>query len=212
MDAVIRKYDHVAARYDRRWARYLTDTARYLAACLDGPPPHTILDAPCGSGWFTRCLAEKYPDAHLIGVDGSYGMLSQARIECAPHPRIRLIHAVVEALPLAAMSCEWVLCANTFHYFPHPLLVLEEFRRIITPSGRLVIVDWCRESIRSCAINRWLQWRDPTHVKTYTRFELQRLLEEAGFVTQRTECFRASWFLGWRIWDMMLVIAQPREV
>lgn len=39
----------------------------------------TVLDAGCGSGRVTQALAERLPDGHVIGVDGSAAMIAAAR-------------------------------------------------------------------------------------------------------------------------------------
>ena len=42
------------------------------------PPPPTLVDLGCGPGNITLRLAQAFPDARVIGVDGSAAMLAVA--------------------------------------------------------------------------------------------------------------------------------------
>lgn len=50
-----------------------------LLARIPNPRPKTVYDLGCGTGSITRILAERWPDARIVGIDGSASMLDQAR-------------------------------------------------------------------------------------------------------------------------------------
>src|SRR5262245_48263896 len=50
-----------------------------LMARIPVPAPRTIIDLGCGAGNVTRLLAERWPQARVIGVDNSAAMLAAAR-------------------------------------------------------------------------------------------------------------------------------------
>jgi trans-aconitate 2-methyltransferase len=52
---------------------------RIGAAFGAAPAPRAIFDLGCGTGNTTRLLAERWPAADLVGVDGSADMLARAR-------------------------------------------------------------------------------------------------------------------------------------
>lgn len=49
------------------------------------PPPASIVDLGCGTGSHTLELAERWPEARVLGIDSSAEMLAAA----TPHPRVR---------------------------------------------------------------------------------------------------------------------------
>src|SRR5215813_4298632 len=50
-----------------------------LDAASGARPGHAIYDLGCGAGNISRILAERFPQAHVIGVDSSEEMLAKAR-------------------------------------------------------------------------------------------------------------------------------------
>lgn len=50
-----------------------------LVARIHTPSPHRVLDLGCGPGELTLALAERWPGAHVVGLDSSPEMLARAR-------------------------------------------------------------------------------------------------------------------------------------
>lgn len=53
--------------------------AHDLVAALPSLTPRTVMDLGCGAGHLARLLADRWPDADVLGVDGSPAMLERAR-------------------------------------------------------------------------------------------------------------------------------------
>jgi SAM-dependent methyltransferase len=64
-------------------------------------------------------------------------MLAQARLRV---PGIPLVRATAKSLPWRAESFDHVFCINAFHHFPDKKAFLSEARRILRPSGKILIV------------------------------------------------------------------------
>ncbi len=87
----------ISARPESDWdtALYLkfeaerTQPARDLLARVDSAP-RRIVDLGCGPGTSTRLLAERFPQAEILGVDNSEPMLAEARRRL---PEVRFEHA-----------------------------------------------------------------------------------------------------------------------
>ncbi|MCH8237725.1 MAG: methyltransferase domain-containing protein, partial [Proteobacteria bacterium] len=65
-----------------------------LLARIDIDSPETVFDLGCGPGNVTALLAERWPEAHITGVDGSAPMLARAGAE---HPGISWLEADLAA-------------------------------------------------------------------------------------------------------------------
>jgi len=73
-----RKFSRAAATYDEH-ANVQKEAAARLAALLPEAAPATILELGCGTGNYTRRLAERYPSARLTALDFAAAMLAVAR-------------------------------------------------------------------------------------------------------------------------------------
>ncbi len=73
-----------------RFAQERTRPAAELLARVDLSGPAHVVDLGCGPGNSTELLAERFPQAQILGVDNSAAMLEQAR---AHLPQLAFAHA-----------------------------------------------------------------------------------------------------------------------
>ncbi len=130
--------------------RALSLPADAIEAALLGMLPQgklgRVLDVGTGTGRLLELLAPRV--ASGLGVDASRTMLALARVRLARH---ELGHCSVRmadmyALPLPDASFDLVLLQMVLHYAEEPAAVVEEARRVLTPGGRLVVVDLARHA------------------------------------------------------------------
>ena len=143
-------FDRAARRYDLLtglnpgYHRHLADAARELAARLDPDAPATLLDLGCGSGASTAALLGALPNAAVVAVDASAGMLEQARAKRWP-ASVRFVHAEAEQLPdLGLAPSDGAIAAYLFRNVPaegrdH---VLQLVREQLGPGGWLVVQEY----------------------------------------------------------------------
>jgi len=62
-----------------RFAQERTRPASDLLARVEHPGPAQVVDLGCGPGNSTELLAQRFPQAQILGVDNSAAMLAQAR-------------------------------------------------------------------------------------------------------------------------------------
>ncbi|RKR73602.1 methyltransferase domain-containing protein [Frondihabitans australicus] len=55
------------------------------------PGPRRVVDLGCGPGSLTRTLAERWPDAEVVGVDSSLDMIRQARSQADLPPNLSFV-------------------------------------------------------------------------------------------------------------------------
>ena len=165
--------------YDLRpvqWAIYRPVQEAVLGE-LRRPPARRILDVGCGTGILTERLARQL-DAELVcGCDFSMGMLEQA-VARRSGPWVQ---ADAQHLPVAEGAVDVVVSTESFHWFPDPDAALAELRRVLVPSGRLLVgvVNMRGASMSRAASAFAARFGEPA--QWTTRAEMKRRVERAGF-------------------------------
>jgi ubiquinone/menaquinone biosynthesis C-methylase UbiE len=160
--------------------------------------PARCLDAGCGYGRLALPLANRYPRASVIGLDGSIvsirlfeEQLRRAGTGCVGD---------IASLPFADASFDLVIMVTALMYLPdasRQLAALRELVRILHPEGRGVVIEnhrvggWISDGVRR--LGEYLHASGSAHVTiaatTFDGAELDRLLAQAGArVTRRTGC------------------------
>lgn len=98
-----REFAYWASPYSRR------ETAATLRA-LDADKAHTALDLGCGTGRYTRLLAERC--RAVLAVDFSLGSLGWLARENTPAPNVGLVHGDITRLRLAPRGFHRVLATT----------------------------------------------------------------------------------------------------
>lgn len=106
-----------------------------LGAALDrlDRPPGLVLDLGTGTGKAARLVAERFPEAEVVGVDLAPAMIEQAR-ELLPAElagRVRFEVADASALRFEDSAFDLVVLLNMIPFFP-------ELARVTAPEGSLV--------------------------------------------------------------------------
>ncbi|HEY1648100.1 MAG TPA: metalloregulator ArsR/SmtB family transcription factor [Terracidiphilus sp.] len=138
-------------------------------------PPVTIADLGAGEGSFALLLAQRA--VRVIAVDSSAKMIEVGREEARRNgvPNIDFRLGDMEELPLADAEVDLVFFSQSLHHALHPQRALEEAARILTPNGRIVILDLAKhrfEEAREMYVDEWLG---------FTESELESMLQKAGF-------------------------------
>ena len=142
--------------------------AFYESSC----PGLAVLDLGCGTGWFTRKLADYGQIESLSGVDLSPGMLNQAR-KNGP-AGIDWIVGDAEHLPLPDNSVDVIFSNLMIQWCDDPGAVFRECRRILRSGGYLMISTLLDGTLRELKA-AW-QAADPEH-EHVNRFETELALQ-----------------------------------
>ncbi len=112
-----------------------------LCEVLGLAPSSTILDVGAGTGKYSRALADL--GFQVNAVEPSEVMRAQS----LPHPRVKMIAAVAEEIPLPAASADGAVIVLALHHFSHREKALAEILRIIG-RGPLVIFTFQPREMR----------------------------------------------------------------
>ena len=147
------RYDSGARLYARFWAPVLHRSAEAVldrVVGLDGAPIGRLLDLGTGTGVLARAAARRFPEADIIGVDFSRGMLAVARALAeeelgARNGRLEWVEADAARLPLGDASVDAVITSFVLQLVPQRQPVYREVRRVLRPGGRFAFVTWCAD-------------------------------------------------------------------
>jgi ubiquinone/menaquinone biosynthesis C-methylase UbiE len=152
--AVPAAFDAGAAAYDRLvganpgYHANLRLTARRMRVPGRGRGLR-LLDAGCGTGASTAALLTVAPEAEIIAVDASHGMLDVAQAKPWP-ASVRFVHAAVEELAEHGITGPFdaILAAYLVRNLPDPDGQLRAFRTLLRPGGTLAVHEY---SVRDSA-------------------------------------------------------------
>jgi ubiquinone/menaquinone biosynthesis C-methylase UbiE len=127
--AMRRQFDRLAPVWD---AQRRPDSFAPVEAALDRlpAPPRRVLDLGTGTGSVARIVAERFPDADVIGVDISPRMLDEARRR-TDSSRVSYQQADAERLPFEDASFDLVTLGNMIPFF-------DELARVVAPGGHVM--------------------------------------------------------------------------
>jgi len=103
-----------------------------------------LLDVACGRGGYGIEIARR-TGARLIGIDFSEVALQQARLRGArllPAGRAEFHNGSLDATGLPTGIADAIMCIDAVQFAEPPLSAMLEFRRLLTPGGRLVMTCW----------------------------------------------------------------------
>lgn len=103
-----------------------------------------ILDIGTGPGHLLLALQKVMPEARLVGIDISPGMVAQARRNLKKHrqdTQIEVKVADVTALPFADEAFHCVVSTGSLHHWKDSIQALSEAYRVLKPGGHALIYD-----------------------------------------------------------------------
>ncbi|SIS37128.1 demethylmenaquinone methyltransferase [Salimicrobium flavidum] len=208
-ERVHRVFENISTRYDKMnsiisfqqhklWRR---DVMKHM----DVEKGTMALDVCCGTGDWTMAMGEAVgPEGHVIGVDFSYNMLSEAVKKKLAHKSLANIeyqHGNAMDLPFDDNTFDYVTIGFGLRNVPDYFQALIEMNRVLKPGGLLVCLEtsqpentffrrvyyayfervmplfgkWFAKSLKE------YQWLHES-AKTFPgKMELKTLFEKAGF-------------------------------
>ncbi|MGL5414846.1 MAG: class I SAM-dependent methyltransferase [Clostridium sp.] len=111
---------------------------------LDLPENSTLVDIGTGTGFFAQAILDKLPSSSCIGFDISQDMLNWTTENIVPKFNSRYSVKLMpeNEIPAEDNSTDLVFMIAVYHELDNPELLLKEVKRILKPTGKLLICDW----------------------------------------------------------------------
>lgn len=186
-----------------------------------------ILDLGCGVGRITRDLAGRFPNAEIIGLDGSTAMLDLAiqftilserreldlssagylkpiEFQGAGLVNVEFFQGDATSTPFKDGTFSLVICANLIDRVDSPSAVFKEIARILSPNGRCILtspLNWDRS-------HNWRLFPDKEAV-------LQSIQDSGLQIQKWFDGVQSKEFLDTRnnyiSWNTLVVIAEHKQ-
>jgi ubiquinone/menaquinone biosynthesis C-methylase UbiE len=139
-----------------------------------------VLEVACGAGMGLGLLASQAD--RIVGGDLSESLLRRAQQHY--RNRIPLLRLDAQSLPLSSASFDVILLFEAIYYLADPPAFLRECRRVLRPSGVILI----------CAVNPEIPGFNPSpfSIRYFRASELQCLLRDSHFLPEIRVAFPLS--------------------
>ena len=169
----------------RTWPTARDAEFRCVVEALAGAPEGLVCDMPSGGGY----LADYLPAGmSYLAVDPASGFFVEWE-----KPLQRLT-AEITAVPLADASVDHVVSLAGLHHEPDLLAVFREMRRLVRPSGRVVLADVAAGMAPATFLNGFVDRNNPMgHDGHFLDGSTRGLLEEAGLAVVADDILEVPW-------------------
>jgi len=174
---VAASFSRAAGSYDSV-AQLQRDVGNQLLSRLpEDFSPQRWLDLGCGTGYFSRALAQCFPASLGVALDIAEGMLEHARpLGGATH----FIAGDAERLPLQDSTCDLIFSSLAVQWCADFASVLSEANRALKPGGIFAFASLCVGTLYELR-DSWRQVDGLVHVNRFREFATyQQLCAASG--------------------------------
>jgi ubiquinone/menaquinone biosynthesis C-methylase UbiE len=148
-----------------------------------------LLDIATGGGHTALAFAPHV--RAVVATDLTPRMLEAAEAFIREQSATNISFEIADAedLPFPDASFEIVTTRIAPHHFPDPQQYVHEVARVLRPGGLFVLDDNMApaDPELDAFLNRFEQWRDPSHVRSHTIDEWSAWMEDAGLRVEKVE-------------------------
>lgn len=193
-NTVSRHYDALSEDYEARWCKYNSIQRDWIMAHLPKTDPISVLELGCGQGKMLERLQERYPQACLVGVDASKGMIKHG------HANTRVIHGDIEdtAITHKLKSADIVISLSVLHHLNAPIKHLQVIQSKLNSGGVAYVSAFAHDGFLMKAAGGWFKQSRKLHKTTWSHSKMRSVIKDVfQGATITSKVLRPDWF--WRI-------------
>jgi ubiquinone/menaquinone biosynthesis C-methylase UbiE len=183
--------------YEKIWGFQhfsLTPTRNFVRKYLkeSGSQSENILDIGCGIGELSFELSQQYPEARILAIDYSDGMIERAKKDYAA-PNITHILGSLEDIP-PNTKFDLIVSTHSFPYFPDKMKAAKQMFNFLIPSGRILLIQGNTNNLYDAA---WLALvkLGVSKADFLSVYEIRDILQEAGFTIGTVQRINTAFFI-----------------
>ncbi len=142
----------------------------------------TVLDIGCGGGRQLERLASLVSLGKVVGIDYSEDSVAVARKRnqrLIATGRVEVLHGSVSSMPFQDATFDCVSAVETYYFWPDIAADLAEVRRVMKPSGQMVIIAGMYRGSRFDKRN--MRLIRAGGMRCFSVQEFEETLQDAGF-------------------------------
>ena len=142
----------------------------------------TVLDIGCGGGRALERLASLASLGKVVGIDYSEDSVAVARKRnqrLIATGRVEVLHGSVSSMPFPDATFDCVSAVETYYFWPDIAADLAEVRRVMKPSGQMVIIAGMYRGSRFDKRN--MRLIKAGGMRCFSVQEFEETLQDAGF-------------------------------
>jgi ubiquinone/menaquinone biosynthesis C-methylase UbiE len=181
----VNKWKQNFAGSDRDVAIYHQD----IILALDLKKDERVADVGAGTGLFLSGLSQAVGvKGKVYGVDISPRFVDEMKrmVQQEKLKNVEVVLGTSESTQLKDNSVDTVLLVDTYHHFDEPVKMLQDFRRILAPKGKLAVVDFNRTPKSRMWIKQHVRLTKAEYIK---EIELNGFIFDEELVTPLRENF-----------------------
>ncbi|WP_455577365.1 malonyl-ACP O-methyltransferase BioC [Anaerosinus sp.] len=134
---IITKHFSKAAKEYDEYAKVQKKMALVLNDLLEEKSNYEILEIGCGTGYLTKILADKFPDANILATDISPDMLESAKYKLSNYQNIT--YAILDGEKISTDKKYDLIISNAvFQWFSDYNQTFQRFFECLNPNGYLI--------------------------------------------------------------------------
>lgn len=174
---VAASFSRAATTYDSVAALQRSVGEQLLELLPAALSPARWLDLGCGTGYFSRALAQRFAGSEGLALDIAEGMLQHARTLGGAQ---RFIAGDAECLPVQDGSCDLIYSSLALQWCADFQAVLREAHRVLRRGGVLAFSSLCVGTLQELR-DSWQAVDGFVHVNRFRHFtDYQRLCAGSG--------------------------------
>jgi ubiquinone/menaquinone biosynthesis C-methylase UbiE len=187
--------------YDRTTRKDMPEIkalAQRIASALS--PAAQVLEVAPGPGFLSIELAKRGLQVRAVDISKTFVEIAKWNAS-AEGVQARFDLGNAAALPIEDAGVDFVVCRAAFKNFTEPVKALAEFRRVLRPGGKALLIDMRRdtpmaevrqyvEGLGVSRLNRWFMmfvFRNMLVKRAYPPEEIRRMTKEAGWTEPRID-------------------------